>query len=248
MAARVAERLALGHRHVSAASGKDQQLAAEIAKEMVVSHGYGEHIGPVQLPQANADQSGLVDLTLQDEVLQVSQNLAKVVLHDVETLVRAAEAKAYFGLAQNWPLFERLVQQVLDERFVLGSAFYATLRAAGDDFFVFPSQALSGFGFAADGRVQYPDMTNWKDRKKMRRHRLHSYGGAAPGNDEAPRFRWPAELVVDVYDERALRDLRERPTTSAERFQADLDKLADYLAQLYHFVQRGHNFKVEVEA
>ena len=197
MAARVAERLALGHQHVSAASGKDQQLAAEIAKEMVVSHGYGEHIGPVQLPQANADQSGLVDLTLQDEVLQVSQNLAKVVLHDVETLVRAAEAKAYFGLAQNWPLFERLVQQVLDERFVLGSAFYATLQAAGDDFFVFPSQALSGFGFAADGRVQYPDMTNWKDRKKMRQHRLHSYGGAAPGDDEAPRFRWPAELVVD---------------------------------------------------
>ena len=57
-----------------------------------------------------------------------------------------------------------------------------------------------------------------------------------------------ANVVAYVYDERALRDLHERPTTSAERFRADLDTLADYLAQLYHLVQRGHNFKVEVEA
>ena len=54
-----------------------------------------------------------------------------------------------------------------------------------------------------------------------------------------------ANVVAYVYDERALRDLRDLPTPSAERFRADLDKLADYLAQLYHFVKRGHNFKVE---
>ena len=194
MAGVCAERLALGSGHVSAAAAKDQQFAAAIAREMVTQLGYGENIGQVVLPQSPGEVPGLQAALPAEDILHVSSNLAQVVLYDIETLCRAAEAKAYYALARNWHVYQRLLNTVLEEGFMLGSTFSQVL--AEEEAFVFPTQSLSGFGFDDAGDVVYPDMNSWRLQELSEKQRLLSYG--EDQEEEGSKFKWPKELVPDA--------------------------------------------------
>jgi len=202
MAGVCAERLALGSEHVSAAAAKDQQFAAAIAREMVTQLGYGEHVGQVVLPQSPGEVPGLQAALPSEDILHVSGNLAQVVLYDIETLCRAAEAKAYYALARNWKVYQRLLDTVLEDGFMLGSTFTQIL--AEEQAFVFPTQSLSGFGFDEAGGVVYPDMTSWRLQELSEKQRLLSYGNDEEGAAGSSEFKWPKELVQDAEGIAAL--------------------------------------------
>ena len=194
MAGVCAERLALGSGHVSAAAAKDQQFAAAIAREMVTQLGYGENVGQVVLPQSPGEVPGLQAALPAEDILHVSSNLAQVVLYDIETLCKAAEAKAYYALARNWHVYQRLLNTVLEEGFMLGSTFTQVL--AEEEAFVFPTQSLSGFGFDEAGGVVYPDMNSWRLQELSEKQRLLSYG--EDQEEQGSKFKWPKELVPDA--------------------------------------------------
>ena len=89
----------------------------------------------------------------------MSTEMAKIAYTDVEELVEAAEAKAYWGLAANYAALEALTNVLMAEESITGERLAEILEGAaaeGGGLRRFAAPYTEGFGWSEDGGLLWP--------------------------------------------------------------------------------------------
>jgi cell division protease FtsH len=151
LAGRCAERLVLGEGAVSTAGAADLELANGVAREMVYRCGFGRRTGPVALMD---NEEVYLNRTRTRRVADISTEMAKIAYADVEELLLAAEAKAYWGLAANYGALEALAARLGQVESLTGVELEALLAPHGLK--RYESPFVEGFAWGADGSLLWP--------------------------------------------------------------------------------------------
>ncbi|PSC74371.1 ATP-dependent zinc metalloprotease chloroplastic [Micractinium conductrix] len=213
MAGRCAERLVLGEANVSTAGAADLEGANHIAREMVFRCGFSKRLGPVSLMDNEETYLGNQGRTIAD----LSTELAMIAYEEVEELVEAAEAKAYYGLATNYAALAALANTLMERESLTGDELRGLLEQHGVKKFAGPE--VEGFGWTVDGGLDWPGKPAASTKEvseqleayleKQRSRELATVGGAngAAGNGGgpgAPPAWWapnsPYEVRTDIAD------------------------------------------------
>ena len=86
----------------------------------------------------------------------MSTAMAKIAYTDVEELVEAAEAKAYWGLAVNYAALEALTGVLMKEESITGERLAEILEGAGAPLRRYAAPYTEGFGWSEDGGLLWP--------------------------------------------------------------------------------------------
>jgi cell division protease FtsH len=171
VAGRCAEKLVMGEGELTGLGAMDLFHANSIAREMVMASGMSRRIGPVEMIHLaqGAQQRGDMlagaggggeddDFLSQQEAWyhasDASNEQIRAAQAEVIDLLEAAEAKAYYCLAVNWPALRALSDALLENGTLDGRSVGRVLEAAG--VVRFPDPYLSGFGWGAEGQLLYP--------------------------------------------------------------------------------------------
>lgn len=112
LAGRVAEAVVMGSAHVSTLGSADIMLAHSMVRVMLFSTGWSEMLGPVTIMDTNEGMSSSVT---QGMLADMTPAMAAGGYAEFETRIRAAEAKAYFGIVTNWGLLQALTEALQAE-------------------------------------------------------------------------------------------------------------------------------------
>jgi len=151
LAGRCAERLVLGDAAVSTAGASDLELANGVAREMVYRCGFGRRTGPVALMD---NEEVYLNRSRTRRVADISTEMAKVAYADVEELLQAAEAKAYWALAANYAALEALAGTLGEVESLTGAQLEEVLGA--HPLRPFQSPFVEGFAWGPDGSLVWP--------------------------------------------------------------------------------------------
>lgn len=151
LAGRCAERLSLGEANVSTAGSVDLKAANAIGREMVYRCGFGRRTGPVALMDR---EEVYLNTRRTRQVADISTEMAKIAYADVEELLEAAEAKAYWGLASNYEALKALAERLMTEESLTGEELDEFLKAHGVK--RFENSYVEGFSWAEDGTLVWP--------------------------------------------------------------------------------------------
>ena len=152
LAGRCAERLLLGDANISTAGASDLNTANAVAKEMIYRCGFSKHLGPVALIDAEDDY--IANTFETSTVGNVSTDIARLAFEECRSLLDAAEAKAYYGLATNFPALEALIE-VLINRETIGVPILRKI-AYEHHLQEFTTPYVEGFGWNAEGHLLFP--------------------------------------------------------------------------------------------
>lgn len=172
LAGRCAERLLLGDPNVSTAGAADLELANNVAREMVYRCGFGRRTGPVALMD---NEEVYLNQQRTRRIADISTELAKIAYLDVEELIDAAEAKAYWGLAKNCDILRELASRLEEEETLSGNEVVRLVEEMGVEKFTNPF--VDGFKWNSDGSLSSPDQKDHKDQE----------GVSGNGADEAAK-------------------------------------------------------------
>eukprot|EP00877_Chromochloris_zofingiensis_P008651 jgi/Chrzof1/4039/Cz13g18040.t1 len=166
LAGRCCEKLVMGESEVTGLGAPDMFQANMIAREMIMSAGMNQRLGPVDLMHLKVTQRDSGNLLRSYEPKEqgeeehyyhasdISTEQARVALAEVVELLEAAEAKAYYGLAINWAPLNALVDALLDKGVLQGREVAHILDTAG--VIHFPDPYIVGFGWDTAGELLYP--------------------------------------------------------------------------------------------
>jgi cell division protease FtsH len=107
---RVAEELVYGHDRVTTGAGSDLQKAAELAREMVVNQGMGKKLRDQVF---HVDEGMMLDRLVHER--QYSDDTAKVIDEEVESLITEAAKRAKTVLKSNMAKLESLKGALLEQ-------------------------------------------------------------------------------------------------------------------------------------
>lgn len=154
VAGRCGERLVLGDENLSTAGLPDIKAANDLARQMVLRHGFNTRLGPMILVDPTS-QSYLSSEAYQP-IMPMSAPLARAALQDVTELIEAAQAKAFYGLALNWRPLSALVDALMSKDTLIRSEIIDILEKNGVK--KFTNDALDGFGWDdTTGKVVIPE-------------------------------------------------------------------------------------------
>jgi len=153
MAGRCAEKLLLGEDYVTGSSASYMRDATLVARQMVMRYGYSKKIGPVTL-MSGGEQVYLHTDRSEVSVAPMAPETSQLVLNETMDLIRSAEAKAMYGLAQNLEILKALEAQLLDKRSMSGPEVKAMCEKMGAK--PYTDATIQGFAFTKDGRLVVP--------------------------------------------------------------------------------------------
>lgn len=142
MAGRCAERLILGDSYISTAGASDINQANYIAREMIYRCGFSKRLGPISL--MDNDDYLMAEAHKTRPVANISTAMARIAFDECREILDAAEAKAYYGLATNFPALEALVKYVLENEQITGKQLAEIMTEYNAQ--LFESQFIEGFG------------------------------------------------------------------------------------------------------
>jgi cell division protease FtsH len=172
VAGRCAEKLVMGEGELTGLGAMDVYHANSIAREMVMASGMSRRIGPVEMMHLaqGAQQRGdmlagaggaggddddeLGSMGAWYHASEASTEQIRAAQGEVVDLLEAAEAKAYYCLAVNWPALRALSDALLESGTLDGRSVERVLEGAG--VVRFPDPYLAGFGWGAEGQLLYP--------------------------------------------------------------------------------------------
>lgn len=166
LAGRCAEKLVMGESEVTGLGTPDLFHANMIAREMILSAGMGQKVGPLDLMKLNnqgSDGGNLLrslepkergDEEYYYQATDMSTEQARIAMSEVIELLEAAEAKAYYGLAVNWAALQALTEELMDRSVLTGKEAATILERNG--VIRFPDPFIRGFGWDAHGDLIYP--------------------------------------------------------------------------------------------
>jgi ATP-dependent Zn protease len=111
MAGRVGEMAVLGAANVTTAGAPDLTLANQLARTMVFRCGWSPAVGPVTLED---DRGGMLGVKKAPLLGDMTPDMAAAALREMQRALRAAEAKAYWGLVNNWELLHAMADALLE--------------------------------------------------------------------------------------------------------------------------------------
>ncbi|KDD77104.1 AAA+ ATPase [Helicosporidium sp. ATCC 50920] len=161
LAGRCAQRLALGDAHVNSTGAAELYYANYVAREMVFRCGFGRRLGPVALQAQNADMLNSRAMPIAD----LSTELAMVAQRDVQEILEAAEAKAYYGLVANYEALKNLFAIFMRTDEMTGDEFRAYMQT--QQVKPFASTRLEGFGWDERGSLVWPDKAAPSDGEEL---------------------------------------------------------------------------------
>ncbi|KAI7835886.1 hypothetical protein COHA_010231 [Chlorella ohadii] len=232
MAGRCAERLVLGEGNVSTAGSSDLATANRIAREMIFRCGFSKRLGPVSLmtnEETYLKSAGRA-------VANISTELAVIAYEEVEELVEAAEAKAYYGLATNYNALTALAKELMEQESMTGAEVRALLEREGVK--RFDDTDTEGYGWNKDGGLNWPgkDTKGLQDLSEQAAEYLKAQrtrelaaagaggnGAGSNGSGPSPPSWWapnnPYTVRTDIADllNESKDGLRPQPLTQEQR-------------------------------
>jgi cell division protease FtsH len=172
VAGRCAEKLVMGEGELTGLGAIDLFHANSIAREMVMATGMSPRLGPVEFlhlkqgaqqrgdmlagsgGQTGEDDDALAQSGAWYHASDASNEQIRAAQGEVVDMLEAAEAKAYYCLAVNWPALRALSDALLENGTLDGRAVSRVLEGAG--VVRFPDPYLSGFGWGKEGQLLYP--------------------------------------------------------------------------------------------
>jgi hypothetical protein len=107
---RIGEMTVMGAANMTTCGSSDMMHANALARTMIFKFGWSPVVGPVNIVDENEDMpSGQSEALLGN----MSPTMAAAGLREMERLMKAAEAKAYFGLVCNWELLSAMVDALM---------------------------------------------------------------------------------------------------------------------------------------
>lgn len=110
MAGRTAELAVMGADNMTSAGSTDLMHANEVARTLIFSCGLSPVIGPVSISTTNV---GMREFDSTGKLGDMTPEMASLGLREMQRVLKAAEAKAYFGLVTNWELLEAMVEHLI---------------------------------------------------------------------------------------------------------------------------------------
>ena len=191
LAGRCAERLVLGDANVSTAGSGDLELANNVAREMVYRCGFGRRTGPVALMD---NEEVYLNRQRTRRVADISTEMAKIAFSDVNDLIEAAEAKAYWGLAVNFNALKELASCLEKQETLTGEEVSELLE--NHDVAKFSDAYVDGFSWDSDGSLVWPGKRSM-DNGSSKTNGNGTGVGSSTETDKAPAW-WSPKLPYVV--------------------------------------------------
>ncbi|GMH43653.1 hypothetical protein BSKO_11575 [Bryopsis sp. KO-2023] len=182
MAGRCAERLLLGDNYISTAGAPDLEQANIIAREMIYRCGFSKKLGPVSL--MDSEEYFLAEKHKSKPVAAISTELARMAFKECRELLESAEAKAYYGLAMNYEVLEKLVERLLARDSISGKEVEDIFNEHGS--LKFPDPFIVGFGWDDHGELLYREEPTKKKLRRQEQEKTPVLVGAPEGDDSKP--------------------------------------------------------------
>jgi cell division protease FtsH len=122
---RVAEEIILGHDRITTGAGNDLQKAAEIARDMIVNQGMGKKLRDQVF---HVDDGMMLDRLVHER--EYSDETAKVIDDEVESLITEAANRARVVIKANLDHLEKLKDRLLEKETVEAEEVAETLKGA----------------------------------------------------------------------------------------------------------------------
>jgi cell division protease FtsH len=101
----------MGAANITTAGASDLDQAVSLARDMIFKCGWSPTLGPINIADENEDfLSGQHDTRLGD----MTPQMAGAAMLEIQQMMKAAEAKAYFGLVCNWELLQAMVDHLME--------------------------------------------------------------------------------------------------------------------------------------
>lgn len=188
MAGRAAERLALGDNGVTTASSGDVVAATNVAKELMLRAGLSRSVGPLScmdteeiFGRGSAARS----------VGRFGTATASAATAEVEALLRAAEAKAAYGIARNWEAFAALVAALRDRGEMSGAEVRELMSSKNA--VPFSDPFCDGFGWDETGELV------WPGKRRSSSEAEGGGGGDGGGGEGATSSSSAAPALPDAF-------------------------------------------------
>ncbi|KAI3432765.1 hypothetical protein D9Q98_004305 [Chlorella vulgaris] len=199
LAGRSAERLVLGDANISTVGASQLQTANLIAREMIFRCGFSSRLGPVSM--MDEEESYLGDNG--HAIADISTEIAVIAFQEVEELVEAAEAKAYYGLARNYEALIALTEALIQRQSLTGEE----LRAVLEEHHVhrYANDSVEGYGWAPDGGLHWPGKAESLQEVSQQVADYLANQKAASGGEGGAAPRWwapnsPYSVRTDIAD------------------------------------------------
>ncbi len=124
MGGRVAEKIIYGKDHVTTGAGNDLQKATELAREMIIEQGMGDKLRN----QVFHEDSGGMMIDRMVHQRPYSEETAKIIDKEVETLMNEAGERAEEVLKNNLLFLEKLAKALLKEETIEAAAVIKILK------------------------------------------------------------------------------------------------------------------------
>lgn len=123
---RIAEEVKYGHDRVTTGAGSDLEKAAELAREMVVKQGMGK--GKLRNQVFHVEEGMMIERMVHEK--QFSDETAKIIDDEVESLIREAADRARAVIKANMQKLEDLKDALLKKETVEAEEVISILEGA----------------------------------------------------------------------------------------------------------------------
>lgn len=197
LAGRCAERLVLGDANITTAGAADLEVANNVAREMVYRCGFGRRTGPVALMD---NEEVYLNKSRTRRVADISVEMAKIAHADIEELLDAAEAKAYWAIATNFDALKALATKLETTESMTGKELGELVESVG--VVKFTSPYVDGYQWGADGSLVWPERTD-KGSVLSKEAAASSNGNGASNGAKSPSWwspRNPYMVRTDIAE------------------------------------------------
>jgi len=122
---RIAEEVILGHDRITTGAGSDLQNAAELARDMIINQGMGKKLRDQVF---HVDEGMMIERMVHER--DYSEDTAKVIDQEVESLITEAANRARFVIKANLDKLEVLKDRLLEKETVDADEVLETLKGA----------------------------------------------------------------------------------------------------------------------
>lgn len=153
LAGRVAEQAVMGAANMTTAGANDLRSANALAREMIFRCGWSKRLGPINITDESIDY---LAASTTRKMANMSPAMASAALTEIEAILAAAEAKAFFGLVANWEVLQALVDRIMekDNHVLNRTEVQQLLKKHGA--VSFADCFIEGFAFKADRTLSWP--------------------------------------------------------------------------------------------